>query len=1558
MIDSVAADSRPRVLIVDDVHENLHALMAILRDDYVISAATRGERALELAQRQPQPDVILLDIKMPGMDGYSVLAHLKANPATAEIPVIFVTALAEATDEARGLKLGVADYLTKPVNPELLRVRVRTQLELRHYRRNPLTFDSASHSDPKRRSTLLVVDDVPANVHELLGALKDDYCVKVATSGAKALDLALGPAPPDLILLDIVMPEMDGYEVCRRIKATPVGNRIPVIFVTVMGAVQEKVKGFNLGAADYISKPFDIDEVRVRVRTHLELSRLRNTLENLVAQRTALLEKSEQKYRILADYSPNWEYWLAPDGSYLYVSPACLGVTGYPPAAFFADPGLMEKIIHPDDLDAWRAHVRDLTAAECEPLILRIRTPEGGEGWIEHRCKPVFDEGGQFLGRRGSNRDITERQRVKSQNQAAEEALRASYQSIVSILNALSETAFLMDRDGIILALNETMAQRFGRRPDELLGANVYELFDPVLARRHRQAVTQVFQSGQSLRFEDERAGRIIDNFINPVLDAQGQVIRIAIFGADITERKQAEQRLRESEERYRTIFNNAADAIFIIDLEGNLLAVNEPACQHYGYTQDAFLKLHVTDIDTPEDAAYARERLVLSDREGQAKFETTHRDAQGRPIPVEVKSTRILFDGRPAILGVCRDVTERKRAEKSLLEAKERLALALAATNQGIYDLNIQTGEAIISAEYATMLGYDPERFAESNSAWIARLHPDDHDAIVKIYQDYLAGRQPEYRVEFRQKTQSGAWKWILSVGKIVERDADGRPRRMLGIHTDIDARKAAEEQLLMLSLVVEQSPESIVITNPAAEIEYVNEAFLRITGYAREEVLGQNPRILHSGKTPASTYAALWKALAQGQIWKGEFHNRRKDGSEYVEWATIAPIRQLGGRIAHYVAIKDDITEKKRIGAELDRHRHHLEELVAERTAQLNEARERAEVAAQTKAAFLANMSHEIRTPMNAILGMTHLALKTEPTPLQRDYLVKIQRSGQHLLGLINDILDFSKIEAGKLGIEQTDFDLNHLLDNVTNMMAEKVADKGLQLRVTVAPDVPSRLVGDPLRLGQVLINYANNAIKFTERGEIAIAVRVAAPLAEEGVLLHFAVRDTGIGISAEQLPLLFQSFQQADASTTRQYGGTGLGLAISKRLVELMGGEVGVESTPGQGSTFWFTARLGRSAGAVAAPAAPPARSEPLPDLAALAGCQALLVEDDALNQEVAIAFLREAGLEVDLAPNGAVAVDKVGGTVYDIVLMDMQMPVMDGIAATLAIRQMPDRADLPIVAMTANAMAGDRERCLAAGMNDHIAKPIDPQELFDKLRQWVQPTRQTAASGVGAVATEPAALPLAVLDERPVEPAAPSLTEIAGLDTSLGLRQVAGRDALYRRLLDQFVASQTDAPARIAAALAASDWATAERAAHTLKGVAAQIGAGAIRALAEQLEQATHQHQPATVLGPLQAAIAAALSGLITAIAARLPPPPAAPAASEVDRDRWRALCVQLAQQLREGDAASQQFLSEHEAVFRGMLCARFAEIAEAIGRYDLELALDRLREAVASQGIVL
>jgi diguanylate cyclase (GGDEF)-like protein len=297
-------DHRPIVLIVDDVHENLHAMMGILRSDYAILAATSGEKAIELAHRTPQPDLILLDIKMPGMDGYSVLSALKTDPVTTDIPVIFVTALSEAADEARGLAMGVADYIAKPVNADLLRSRVRAHLELRRYRVNQGVYDIRSHEDPEHPSTILVVDDVPDNVHELIEALRDDYRIQVAGSGERALEIIDSVSPPDLVLLDVVMPGIDGYETCRRIKASTIGNRIPVIFVTVVDDPADKVRGFEVGAADYITKPFDLAEVGARIRTHVELARLRRFLEDLVAQRTAMLQVSEEKYRTLAHRDP------------------------------------------------------------------------------------------------------------------------------------------------------------------------------------------------------------------------------------------------------------------------------------------------------------------------------------------------------------------------------------------------------------------------------------------------------------------------------------------------------------------------------------------------------------------------------------------------------------------------------------------------------------------------------------------------------------------------------------------------------------------------------------------------------------------------------------------------------------------------------------------------------------------------------------------------------------------------------------------------------------------------------------------------------------------------------------------------------------------------------------------------------------------------------------------------------------------------------------------------------------------------------------------------------
>lgn len=533
-------------------------------------------------------------------------------------------------------------------------------------------------------------------------------------------------------------------------------------------------------------------------------------------------------------------------------------------------------------------------------------------------------------------------------------------------------------------------------------------------------------------------------------------------------------------------------------------------------------------------------------------------------------------------------------------------------------------------------------------------------------------------------------------------------------GIHARDRARDDAEQTLRQLMVAVEQSPVGILMTNVRCEIEYVNSAFTQASGYSYDEVKGQNPRMLRSGLTPPEVYEGLWETLLAGKVWKGEFTNRRKNGELFAEFCLIAPVRGADGKISHYMATKEDITEKRENARELDRYRNHLEALVDERTTQLEEARAVAEEASRAKSLFLANMSHEIRTPMNAIMGMVHL-MKRDSVDAQLGLrLDRMDAAARHLLSVINDILDLSKIEAGKLTLEHTRLHLPSLMDNTVAMLAERASEKGLALNL-LPVSYCADLLGDPTRLMQGLINFAGNAIKFTERGAVTLSCEVVEDN-PQNVLLCLKVQDTGIGISAEAIGRLFNAFEQADGSTTRKFGGTGLGLSITRSLAHLMGGEVGVESAPGQGSTFWFTARLSKAGSHRAAeseqvvlPTEQSIRDE-------FSGLRVLVVDDEMINREIAAEFLSDTGLTVEFAENGQEALDLCRVNDYALVFMDMQMPLMDGLTATEQIRRLPNGQTMPILAMTANAFAEDKVICLASGMTDFIPKPIEPEQLF--------------------------------------------------------------------------------------------------------------------------------------------------------------------------------------------------------------------------------------------------
>ena len=915
---------------------------------------------------------------------------------------------------------------------------------------------------------------------------------------------------------------------------------------------------------------------------------------------------------------------------------------------------------------------------------------------------------------------------------------------------------------------------------------------------------------------------------------ARGAVLTRASDGAatqasgiicDISERKQDEQ------SRMRSMLEAAPEAMLVADVEGKVHYANQIGARCFGYPLAELTGMSLEQL-VPESTASQsvgdpQARHSLPGRVMMAR----RRD--GTHFPAKVSLSPLRMAGQLFSIVSLRDMTQRQRAEEALHASSERYRLIVQTAAEGIWMTDADGKTTFVNPKMAHMLGYTVQEmlgrplldFMDRDSQLLMQRRLASHGS---------AASQPD-QVDFRffRKDQSSLWGLLSSTS--IQSD-NGEPGGTLAMITDITERRQASIALSNSSqrmasvfgavtngLVVQDSHGHILESNAAAErMLAASPAGNSLWQAIREDGSAFDQRS-HPVHITLSTGEAMRDVLMGVQ---------QPDGS--LSWLSVntEAIRDEYGKVGMVVASLTDITYHKRSESALRELNEHLEERVAQRTEQLDQAKQVAEEASLAKGQFLANMSHEIRTPMNGVIGMAYLALKTDLEPRQRDYLEKIRFAGEHLLGIIDDILDISKIEAGKLEIERVNFSFDHVVQTLMTVVAPRAAGKNLELLFEIDPQLPAVLVGDPLRLGQVLINYANNAIKFSEQGSITVKVRKVVADAKH-CLVRFEVCDHGIGLSQDEMSKLFQSFQQADTSTTREYGGTGLGLAICKQLAQLMGGDVGVDSRPGAGSTFWFTANLGISDQAAPAmldsmvqtAAAMRASADAALVMRTLKHARILLVEDNTFNQQVALELLEEAGASVCLANNGEEALDLLRQTQFDCVLMDVQMPLMDGLQATRHIRADPQLAHLRVLAMTATATSEDRVRCLDAGMDDFISKPIQPAMMYQTIASWL-PARETPPPPARSRA-------------------APAFkTTLAGdpqvIDLSILAKLLGYNPEKVRKFAFKFLQTTQDGFGDIDAALARGDVHQVRELGHRIKSSARTVGALGLAELCHSLE----------------------------------------------------------------------------------------------------------------------
>ncbi|HSW13444.1 MAG TPA: PAS domain-containing protein [Solimonas sp.] len=1099
-----------------------------------------------------------------------------------------------------------------------------------------------------------------------------------------------------------------------------------------------------------------------------------------------------------------------------------------------ADPAAINRLIDPDDL-AKMLERAARTQPELLPTTMEFRFRKNGQlRWARNHATSVSTATG--ISTYGFVLDVTELKDAERRVQESEQLLRELTDNLPGLVYQAETVGAASGQVNRYTFLNNQVRQLYGISREQLLeGGNdaFKDLIDPDDWVRMDQATLDAQRAEQPVtvdyRFRradgQQRWGRAHYGITR--MTEKGAVV--SGFAFDVTAEHEAQEKLAASQHLLGAITENLPGMVYVTESTGGtsyrFSYLNSKVEQVYGVSREEALAdpnlvnrlIEPDDLENlfkyigrPGSAPTTMEFRIR--RDGQIRWIRNHSTSHPNPT------------GETAY-GFLLDVTELKEAERRVRET-EQLLREMTDTLPGfVYQVELEidaleAGAGGVSGRYTyasqqamQLYGVSREQLLQKGTQVITQLfEPEDLRQQYQALMDSMEHRQPLV-VDHRFKRMDGQQRWARSHYGITRKSAKGVV--LSGFTIDVTAEHEAEAKRAEAEQLLRDMTENLPGMVYRMEVEwgepsrytYISKQTQELYGISREEALRGNADVITSTvdkQDLARVMKDFGSALETGKPMLYDIRIRRRDGQ--LRWLSSNASVRKTDRGALICGFSRDVTAE-----------HEMQ-------AQLAEAKKSAEAANQAKGEFLANMSHEIRTPMNAIVGLSQLRMTTSDPEQLRDYLGRIGDAAQSLLGVINDILDFSKIEAGKLALERTTFELRTVLDQLTSLIGARAADKGLKLLITQAPDVPKSLLGDPMRLGQVLLNLAGNAVKFTEAGQIAVRVH-REQVIPGGVRLRFEIADTGIGMSPQQLKGLFEAFTQADNSIARRFGGTGLGLSISKRLVELMSGAIAAESEHGKGSLFCFTADFGLAVEVSSRTPQAEDQTLKLPP-----GLRVLVVEDNESNQYVAKALIASFGVQPTIVPGGQEGITQATQSDFDVVLMDVQMPGVDGLTATRAIRALAGgRAQVPIIAMTANAMAEDRERCLAAGMDDYLPKPIDRGQLHAMLGRW---------AGRKSARTQ------AVFRTEASSPTTPPAAE--GYDFASAERRLGGRKLLLdlaRRFIDD-----ESLVYRLSGQLKAGEMEAAMIAAHSLKSTAGTLGAEALRDAASELEQALKRGEP--------------------------------------------------------------------------------------------------------------